>query len=158
MYHNKKVLKASDQLDILWLVSSACYLRRHRPECFGRVKRTLCLTGAIDILLGVVVRRPINLVPGVLFLWIIFSVIFKSVQSSTCWQNGAGSRVRFSPGAWKFPLSRASMVSPPSKLKMFNGSVCVLLTSLSLKLIKIKIKSIYASTRSWEENKMAGER
>ena len=23
------------------------------------------------------------------FLWIIFSVIFKSVQSSTCWQNEA---------------------------------------------------------------------
>ena len=85
------------------------------------------------------------------FLWIIFSVIFKSVQSSTCWQNEAGSRVRFSPGAWKFPLSRASMVSPPSKLKMFTGSVCVLLTSVSLKLIKIKIKLIYATTSSWEK-------
>ena len=43
------------------------------------------------------------------------------------------SQVRFSPGAWKFPLSRASMVSPPSKLKMFIGNVCVLLTSVSLK-------------------------
>ena len=32
------------------------------------------------------------------------------------------------------------MVSPPFKLKMFTGSVCVLLTSVSLKLIKIKIK------------------
>ena len=32
------------------------------------------------------------------------------------------------------------MISPPSKLKMFTGSVCVLLTSVSLKLIKIKIK------------------
>ena len=31
------------------------------------------------------------------------------------------------------------MISPPSKLKMFTGSVCVLLTSVSLKLIKIKI-------------------
>ena len=29
---------------------------------------------------------------------------------------------------------RASMVSPPSKLKMFTGNVCVLLTSVSLKL------------------------
>ena len=99
MYHNEKVLKASDQRDIVWFVSSACYLRRHWPECFGRVKRTFCFTGAIDILLDVVVRRPINAVPGFLFLWIIFSVIFKSVQSSTCWQNEAGSRVRFSPGA-----------------------------------------------------------
>ena len=36
--------------------------------------------------------------------------------------------------AWKFPLSWASMVSPPSKLKMFTGNVCVLLTSVSLKL------------------------
>ena len=34
------------------------------------------------------------------------------------------------------------MVSPPSKLKMFTGSVCVLLTSVSLKLIKIKVKLI----------------
>ena len=91
------------------------------------------------------------------FLWIIFSVIFKSVQSSARWQNEAGSRVRFSAGAWKFPLSRASLVSPPSKLKMFTGSVCVLLTSVSLKLIKIKIKLIYATTSSWEKNKMAGE-
>ena len=68
-----------------------------------------------------------------------------------------GSRVRFLPRAWKFPLSRASMVSPPSKLKMFTGSVCVLLTSVSLKLIKIKIKLIYATTSSWQQNKMAGE-
>ena len=106
------------------------------------------------------------------FLWIIFLVIFNSVQSSTCWQNEAGWRggvqsstcwqneagwrVRFSPGAWKFPLSRASMVSTPSKLKMFTGSVCVLLTSVSLKLIKIKL--IYATTSSWEKNKMAGEK
>ena len=51
-----------------------------------------------------------------------------------------GSRVRFSPRVGKFSLSRASMVSPPFKLKMFTGSVCVLLTSVSLKLIKIIIK------------------
>ena len=85
------------------------------------------------------------------FLWIIFSVIFKSVQSLTCWQNEVGSRVRFSPGAWKFPLSQASKVSPPSKLKMFTGSVCVLLTSVSLKSIKIKL--IYPTSSSWEKTK-----
>ena len=39
MYDNEKVLKASDQRDIVWFVSSACYLRRHWPECFARVKR-----------------------------------------------------------------------------------------------------------------------
>ena len=44
-----------------------------------------------------------------------------------------GSRVRFSHWAWKFPLSRTSMISPPSKLKMFTGNVRVLLTSVSLK-------------------------
>ena len=59
-----------------------------------------------------------------------------------------GSRVRFSPGVGKFSLSRASMVSPTFTLKMFTGSVCVLLTSVSLKLIKIKIKLIYATTSS----------
>ena len=94
--------------------------------------------------------------PGFFFFWIIFSLIFKSVQSSTCWQNDAGSRFRFSPGACKFPLYRANIVSPPSKLKMFTGSVCVLLTSVSLKLITIKL--IYATTSSWEKNKMPGER
>ena len=46
------------------------------------------------------------------------------------------SRVRFSPRAQKFSFSRASMVSPPSKLKIFTGSVCVLLTSVSLKIVK----------------------
>ena len=46
------------------------------------------------------------------------------------------------------PLSRASMISSPSKLKMFPVRVYVLLTSVSLKLIKIKIKLIYATTSS----------
>ena len=41
-----------------------------------------------------------------------------------------------------------SMVSPPYKLKMFTGSVCVLLTIVSLKLIKIKIELIHATTSS----------
>ena len=48
----------------------------------------------------------------------------------------------------KFFVFPASMVSAPSKLKMFSGSVCVLLTSVSLKLIKIKVKFIYATTSS----------
>ena len=89
MYDNEKVLKASDQRDIVWFVSSAskCYLRTHRPECFGRVKRTFCL------------------------------------------------------------------VSPSSKLKMFTGSVCVRLTAVSFKLIKIKTKLIYATTSSCEKKK-----
>ena len=41
MYDDGKVLKASDQRDIVWFVSSACYLRRHWPECrrFGGVKK-----------------------------------------------------------------------------------------------------------------------
>ena len=43
------------------------------------------------------------------------------------------------------------MVSPPFKLEMFTGSVCVLLTSVSLKSITIKL--IYATTRSWEKKK-----
>ena len=52
------------------------------------------------------------------------------------------------------------LISPSSKLKMFTGSVCVLLTGVSLKLIKIKIKLIYATTSSCEKkkNKMTGER
>ena len=62
-----------------------------------------------------------------------------------------GSWVWFSPGVRKVLLSRASMVSPPFKLKMFTGSVCVLLTSVSLKLITIKIELIYATTSSWEK-------
>ena len=74
------------------------------------------------------------------FLWIIFSVIFKSVQSVNLLANEAGSRVRFSPGAWKFSFSRAKMVSPLSKLKVFTGSVCVLLTSAWLKINKNKNK------------------
>ena len=55
-----------------------------------------------------------------------------------------GSRVRFSPRVRKVSLSLASMVSPPFKLKMFTGSVCVLLTSV----ITIKIELIYATMSS----------
>ena len=58
-----------------------------------------------------------------------------------------GSRVWFPPGVLTFPLSRVSMVSPSFKLKMFTGSVCVLLTSVS----EIKIKLIYATTSSWQK-------
>ena len=47
MYHYEKVLKHSD---IVWFVSSACNLRRPRPECVGRVNRTFCFTGAsVDV-------------------------------------------------------------------------------------------------------------
>ena len=42
--------------------------RRHWPEYFGRVKRTFCFSGAIDVLQGAVVRRPISAQPGFLFL------------------------------------------------------------------------------------------
>ena len=67
-----------------------------------------------------------------------------------------GSWVQFSRRVRKFSLSRASMISPPSKLKMFTGSVCVLLTSVSLKLTKIKIKLIYATTSSWGKKQNGG--
>ena len=60
MYHYEKVMKASDQRDIVWSVSSSCYLRRHWPEYVERVKGTFCFTGAIDVLQGAVVRRPIS--------------------------------------------------------------------------------------------------
>ena len=53
-------MKASDQSDIVWFVLSACKLRRHWPERVGRVKRAFCFTGAIDVLHGAVVRRPIS--------------------------------------------------------------------------------------------------
>ena len=63
-----------------------------------------------------------------------------------------GSRVWFPPGVLTFPLSRVSMVSPSFKLKMFTGSVCVLLTSVS----EIKIKLIYATTSSWQKKQNGG--
>ena len=93
MDRNEKVLKASDQRDIIWSASSACYLRRHWPECFRCVKQTFCFTGPIDVLQGAVVQKADQRLTWVSFSFvkklIIFSVIFKSVQSSTCWQNEA---------------------------------------------------------------------
>ena len=66
-----------------------------------------------------------------------------------------GSWVQFSPRVRNFSLSRASIVSPPSKLKMFTGTVCVLLTSVSLKLIKIK-KKIYLRKNEFVTKKQNG--
>ena len=54
MYHYEKVLKVSVQRGII------CYLRRNWPECAGSVKRTFYFTGAIDVLQGAVIRRPIS--------------------------------------------------------------------------------------------------
>ena len=93
MYDNEKVLKASDQRDIVWFVSSACYLRRHWPECFGRYFlfywRNRCSTrrscSKADQRLPLVSFSFVKKT----FLWIICSVIFKSVQSATCSQNEA---------------------------------------------------------------------
>ena len=53
-------LKASDQSDIVWFVSSACNSRKNWPEWVECVKRTFCLTGAIEVLQGAVVRRPLS--------------------------------------------------------------------------------------------------
>ena len=86
-------------------------------------------------------RRELNSRPSEYYMFI---------GRSNHWTGG--SRVRFLPRAWKFPLSRASMVSPPFKLKMFTGSVCVLLTSVS----EIKIKLIYATTSSWQKKQNGG--
>ena len=85
MYHYEKVLKASN---IVWLDSSACNLRRHWPECVGHVpvNRTFYFTDAIDILQGAIVPCQLVLNLGLFFfcsktfLWIIFSVIFKSMN------------------------------------------------------------------------------
>ena len=63
VYHHEKVFKASDQSDTVWLdaVRLKCFLlRRHWPECVGRVNRTFCFTGAIDVLQGAVLRSPIS--------------------------------------------------------------------------------------------------
>ena len=65
-----------------------------------------------------------------------------------------GLRVQFSPWVRNFSLSRVSMVSPPSKLKMFTGSVCVLLTSV-IKIDKNKTK-IYLRNHEFMRKKQNG--
>ena len=52
MYHNKKVLKASDLRDIVWFVSSACYSEETLARVFRACKknflffwRNRCSTG-----------------------------------------------------------------------------------------------------------------
>ena len=61
MYHNEKVLKASDQRGIVWFVSSTCYSEETLARVFQACKtQELFGTGAIDVLQGVVVRRPIS--------------------------------------------------------------------------------------------------
>ena len=60
MYHYEKVLQASDQSDIVWFVSRACNLRRYSQSASGVQKKTFCFIGAIDVLQGAVVRRPIS--------------------------------------------------------------------------------------------------
>ena len=72
MYHYEKVLKASDKSDIVWFVSSVCSLRRHWLEhtCKNNCLLYWCFCSET-------------------FVWAIFSVIVKSIRSSTCWQNEA---------------------------------------------------------------------
>ena len=41
MYQNEKVLKASDQRDIVWFVSSACYLRKTLARMLRACKKNL---------------------------------------------------------------------------------------------------------------------
>ena len=44
-------------------------------------------------------------------------------------------------GPGKFSLSRVSMISPPSKLKMFTGSVCVLPIKINKNKNKINFRN-----------------
>ena len=74
----------------------------------------------------------------------------------SCPGQKSNSRVRFSPRVRKVSLSRASMVSPPFKLKMFTGSVCVLLTGVSLKLITIKNNKINLRNNEFVRKKQNG--
>ena len=93
MDRNDKVLKASDQRDIIWSVSSACYLRRHWPECFKVCKTNFLFYWPNRCSTGHSCAKADQRLTWVSFSFvkklIIFSVIFKSVQSSTCWQNEA---------------------------------------------------------------------
>ena len=93
MDRNEKVLKASDQRDIIWSVSSACYLRRHWPECFKVCKTNFLFYWPNRCSTGRSCAKADQRLTWVSFSFvkklIIFSVIFKSVQSSTCWQNEA---------------------------------------------------------------------
>ena len=68
MYHYEKVLKASDKSDIVWFVSSFCNSRRDWPEY--TVKIIFCFPGAVVVLQGAVVRRPIS-------VWVSFSFVQK---------------------------------------------------------------------------------
>ena len=71
-----------------------------------------------------------------------FPSYFKSVQSSTFGKMTPGRKFDSRPGHENFLCPRASMVSFPSSLKMFTGSVCVLPASKSSKSLKIKMKLI----------------
>ena len=94
MDRNEKVLKASDQRDIIWSVSSACLLFE---ETLARVLQ-VCKTNFLfywpnRCSTGRSCAKADQRLTWVSFSFvkklIIFSVIFKSVQSSTCWQNEA---------------------------------------------------------------------
>ena len=67
---------------------------------------------------------------------ILISCSIRRVVSSIL---ASGTKIFFVPGEHGFSSFQ---------VKMFTGSVCVLLTSVSLKLTKIKIKLIYATTSS----------
>ena len=50
MYHYEKVLTTSDQSDIIWFVSSACYFEETVARVrYRHLKTTFCFTGAIDM-------------------------------------------------------------------------------------------------------------
>ena len=61
-------------------------------------------------------------------------------------EHSEGHEYDSCPGYKNFRCPGRAWFLLPSKLKMFTGSVCVLLPSVSLKLIKIKTKLIYATT------------
>ena len=73
-----------------------------------------------------------------------FSCSIRRVVSSIL---ASGTKIFFVPGEDGFSSFQ---------VKMFTGSVCVLVTVVSLKLIKIKIKLIYATTSSCEKKQNGG--
>ena len=83
------------------MVRLKCLLFEETLARVPRACKKITFCGAIDVLLGAVVSFSFSFVKKS-FLWIVFSVIFRSVQLSTCWQNEWGMKISFAPGEHGF--------------------------------------------------------
>ena len=123
MYDNEKVLKASDQRDIIWLLfeETLAKVLRACKKNFLFYWSNRCFTGRSCLKADQRLTRVYFSFVKKTFLWIIFSVIFKSVHTALSERNLSFFRARGKRPALSEMIMKFNLATPSNGFVGCNG-------------------------------------